>query len=101
MKKRSLLLAASVMAGVALGVTPSARADDCTDGDMKYSAALGGTSTCVAGEFRYATTMPPTWHGNPCREGDTFTGFPNFIYNCIGGQYCVETPGVLGRRCGL
>ena len=96
MKMRSLLLAASVMAAIAIGVTPSARADDCIDGQTMTNQI--GSYTCIAGGFREGAVMPPT-DGNPCMEGDTFTGYLGFIYACVGGQYCVATPGVSGRQC--
>ena len=50
--KRNLLLAASVMTGLAIAVSPSARAEQCTDGDTKYLASTGQSFTCVGGAFR-------------------------------------------------
>jgi len=50
--KRNLLLAASVMTGLAIAVSPSARAEQCTDGDTKYLASTGRSYTCIGGSFR-------------------------------------------------
>ena len=54
--KRNLLLAASVMTGLAIAVSPSARAEQCTDGDTKYLASTGRSYTCVGGSFREDAT---------------------------------------------
>ena len=106
MKSRSLFTAASVMAaGIAIAVAPAARADDCTDGDKKYSANAALWYTCIAGVPREGGAMPPTWRGNPCTEGDTFTGVGAVPakFKCVGGRYCVVVPKqgnpVSGRRC--
>ena len=88
MKKRSLFLVASVLGGIANGLLPSARADDCTDVEAKTTQA--GPYTCIAGMFREGETMPPSWRGNPCAAGDTFYGrVTSNICTCVGGQYQV------------
>ena len=108
MKSGSLFLAASVMAaGIAIVVAPSAHAANCNDGDRMDSPTSGMSYTCIAGNFREGGRMPPTWRGNPCTEGTTFTGLgadSHFTYKCVGGRYCIlrtTPPGLKasGRKC--
>lgn len=70
--KRSLFLAASVIAGLTVAVAPSARAGECTDGDTKYLAASGRSYTCVNGAFREDDNTHS--RGMPCRDGDGMRG---------------------------
>ena len=80
------------MARIAIGVTPSAHADDCADGDMKYSAMAALWYIRIAVAFREGATMPPTWHGNPCTEGDTFTSRGASVYTYVIGRASADRP---------